>query len=453
MSMASAVMHGLQLGGSQAQMEWERQQQMGALMRHLAEQRATQQLNAQQLNQFLPPPPMQPMQTPLGESGGAIDLGQQVQPVDPHAEFRAAFADAPPEGQQHVLGGYQAAQRTSMVGQAQQRLEQEQFDKDMGEITAARKIGFSPEHDNLDQVPGVLAKYHKYGIPTKNPQPYTQGMVGGAMKRDPMAVAQMLNRGSMPPGLMPSANAPGEVDPQDLQDAQSQDPVIRAAAQARLANSRNVPLIRATAAKAGAALPPTAEEADRQTTEIIRIMGGPEKVPPSIAAQIHIQVMQGKKISDGTLARWSQQPRDLQRVQESHFKMRFDAANQEVRNRQRAVNEALKFAGGDDQRAQKENPAAFTKLNAAKAYRDSLLEEHDDTPEQIGQPLPPGNTATEAAQRARNPQAAGVGGMSGPSGAVMSKEQAVDQAWSELGQDADPAAVKARVQELIGGGR
>jgi hypothetical protein len=435
MSMASAVMHGLQLGGSQAQMEWERQQQMGALMRHLAEQRATQQLNAQQLNQFLPPPPMQPMQTPLGESGGAIDLGQQVQPVDPHAEFRAAFADAPPEGQQHVLGGYQAAQRTSMVGQAQQRLEQEQFDKDMGEITAARKIGFSPEHDNLDQVPGVLAKYHKYGIPTKNPQPYSQEMVGGAMKRDPMAVAQMLNRGSMPPGLMPSANAPGQIDEQDAIDRENPDPAISGPAKARIMQALGARSMGAVDVKrpGGKAPPATPEEIDAQVQDVVESLGGEDNVTPRQLAEIRDAKAHGRALAHGFFASLGVPEAQAARGAAIDKAHRVTAAQNEVNQRWKFVQQAVKLAGGDKKKAEKENPQVFGDLNAAKQELAKLNE---------------GGTATQP--KAPKP----VGGAVGPSGAAgISKERAVDQAWSELGRDADPAAVKARVQELMGGGR
>lgn len=394
--LAAIVMQGLGQGTSDARQNGDRQQQLMMLAHKLGQEQAAKKAYLARLDQFNPAPPQM-----IGQdlSGGEMGPPSQVENPDfaPWQQTREALAGAPNDVLDQVVGGYEQTAKAQRMAGFRQKLEEDEFNRDMAYIRSAeQEFGASAEHDNLDSFPDVLAKRKKWGLPTR-PQQYTEDMVRGAMNRNPGAVSQMLNRGSMPGGLMPSANAPGQIDPQDVIDRENPDPQISGPAKARLMTTLGARSFSAVDQRSANAKPPpmTPEQVEAQAKKYIDLMGGPTKVSPDIQAQVYIQLAQSGKVTDGTLARWSQQPRDIRKVQETHLKMRLDAANMEVKARQSAVKEAMQLAGKEGKAAQ---DAAYAKLNAAKAFRDSLIFEHDEAPAMgpgtDNAPVPVSETAT-----------------------------------------------------------
>jgi len=395
--LASIILQGLQAGGAAGNQDFQQKQQLLQIAQQLGQQHGAQRFYATQYDRFNPPP--QPAAPTLTGAGAFQEPGA---PPDPFAQqsqreasqgaaeyqsARNAFANAPPEVQQHYISGQETYARQRGMVELQRQLADQQREKDLALITQAQKDGFTPKHS-----PQVAAAAARLRIPDSYfTGDLSEEDIQGVQAGDPAAIAQFYNttRKAPPAAMMPGRNGTGK------------QPVTPEQAQARL----------------DAILPALGDKAD-----------------PAIVAILRDRAMRGERFSTSEVMaafnRGQSDARYNKKLELSALQREYEVANQAVRNNQTMWNKALEMSGMDQQRASEKYPKLIQDLNAAKASRNEVLGELHDAmqPDPVTPGAPP-------AQRGGPPDAAPPAPPANPPAAPA--------------QQADPAArMKALWQEF-----
>lgn len=444
------VMQGLHQG-TQASMEnGQRQQQMVMLAHQLGQEQAGRNALLAQMDQLNPAP--QPTVDLYGQGAGSdTDMGppsQQPNPqVDQWQQTRNAMAMAPLSVVQHYANGYQETAQKQRDQQQQIDIANKEQERKLAFLkSAAENTHIGHQYGNSYLSPQVQAYEHELGI--GGPAPTSPDEVYGLQNNDPNAISQYGNSGHPISQFLPNRMTPGQVSADQMERLNSTDPTTREGAQAEVMNLLHAKNINAVIPRATGRTPPAPADADAQTQALVdQLQSGGKTVPPSTVAQMHYYIARGERIPDAVFGRGEAPDKNGQKAMQIHQKQRLDSAQMDVRARQSQVNDALKLAAGDAVQAQKTNPQAFGALNAAKAYRNSILDEGIDSPSDPATPSGTTNSRSNPSPAPISPAAQGA--------PAMTKQDAIKRALAEPGSDklTDEQLRQRAMQILNGGGQ
>lgn len=440
-------MQGLSLGNQSGQAQYLRRQREQELIRHLAGQQAARGAYRARYD-MLSPLPQQYIDNAAGPGGmdGSMGPVEQIENPDfgPAMKLREALSNdnLPLDVMDSIVGAHEDIYKANRLADHRKQLEERDFSREMSVLEGARKMGIPPSWSK--RLTGLA---QKYGLDDSWFEPLSGEDIGGVQRGDANSIARYLNRmGSMPPAsILPPRNMPGELTADMITGIQSGDPEsIAAAVNARRGRSISDLLPKATKSIT------TPEQAQARLEQFFQSAGGESNFDPLSVAILKDRAARGERFTSSELMGSIREERWQQGGEEAALKYEVEDLRWDMREAEDAIQNALR---------PKDKEAAMLRRNAARQAYQAKRAELADLYRSRGvqqapshtQPAPrgPAPATGTPAPRAAPPPSSYVPEPK----PTMTKESAVDQAWNELGPDANPAAVAARARELLGASR